>query len=112
MHFKEDLFPFGWHTINSAYLEKGEHNMGLLGRSNSIDKWVASATDQELTDNYNKRRKQWEENGFGGDGRKPREMRIIENEMNKRAGERQQKNPNRNTDPYFHWTDKNRWERD
>ena len=88
--------------------------MGLFGRSkkDGIDKWLSSATDQELDDGYEERRQQWIKDGFGGNGEKTPEMKKIDSEMSKRAAEKWEKDPRRNTDPNFRWTDANRWDKD
>lgn len=74
--------------------------------------WIENASDEELSDGYEERRQEWARTGFGGNGEKTSEMERINSEMNRRAAEKWENNPNRNTDPYFRWTDENRWDRD
>lgn len=77
----------------------------------SFEIWLESASDAELEEGYEKRRKQWIKDGFGGDGEKTYEMKRIDTEISKRSVEKWEKDPRRNTDPHFRWTDANRWDR-
>ncbi len=78
----------------------------------SFETWVENASDEELSDGYEERRQQWIKDGYGGDGEKTPEMKCIDKEISRRAEEEWAKNPNRNTDPNFRWTDANRWDKD
>lgn len=87
--------------------------MGLFGKKkNSFEAWLRSATDQELTDGYKARRLEWLRNGQNGTGIKTPEMQMIDQEMSRRFAEKWAKDPLRNTDPNYRWTDANRWEKD
>ena len=78
----------------------------------SFEIWLESASDAELEEGYEKRRKQWIKDGFGGDGEKTYEMKRIDTEISNRSAEKWEKDPRRITDPNFRWTDANRWDRD
>lgn len=79
---------------------------------NSFEKWLENASDEELADNYEERRKQWVKDGFGGNGEPTPEMKRINKEMSRRSAEKWERDPRRNTDPHFRWTDANRWDKD
>lgn len=79
---------------------------------NSFDNWLENASDSELSDGYEERRQAWVKSGFGGDGEPTREMKSINNEMSRRSAEKWKKDPKRNRDPNFRWTDANRWDKD
>lgn len=87
--------------------------MGLFKSllKNSFDSWLENASDSELSDGYEKRRQDWVNSGFGGNGEPTQEMKKINKEMSKRSSEKWEKDPNRNTDPNFRWTDSNRWDK-
>lgn len=91
-----------------------EGNMGFWGNllKSSFEQWLENASDEELDKGYEERRKQWIKDGFGGNGEKTYEMKRIDSEMSRRATEKWEKDPRRNTDPNFRWTDANRWDRD
>ena len=78
----------------------------------SLEKWIENASDNELDNGYEKRRQKWAKTGFGGNGVKTYEMKMIEREMNKRTEEKWKKDPKRKKDPNFRWTDANRWDKD
>lgn len=87
--------------------------MGLFGKKkNSFRAWLQSATDRELADGYERRRLEWLNNGQNGTGIKTPEMKKIDREMSRRSAEKWAKDPRRNTDPNFRWTDANRWDKD
>lgn len=86
--------------------------MGLFKKKDNLSNWIKSATDEELEDAYEIRRKKWEETGFGGDGEKTPEMKILNEAIGRRYDEKWENDPRRNTDPNFHWTDANRWDND
>lgn len=87
--------------------------MGLFRKNkNSFWAWLQSATDQELADGYESRRLEWLKNGQNGTGIKTPEMQMIDREMSRRSAEKWEKDPRRNTDPNFRWTDVNRWDKD
>lgn len=69
--------------------------MGLFG--NSLDKWIQSATDEELDSGYEKERQKWLKNGCN-DKRYVRspEMEKIDREICKRAAEKRKKDPRNN----------------
>ncbi|MBD5493298.1 MAG: hypothetical protein HDR12_02655 [Lachnospiraceae bacterium] len=75
-----------------------------------LENWLKIASDEELADEYEKRRQQWMKDGFGGNGERTPEMEKIDKEISRRAAEKWENDPRRNTDPNFRWTDKNRWE--
>lgn len=78
----------------------------------AFDKWLETASYEELADNYKERRQQWMKDGFGGNGERTPEMKRIDREMSRRTAEKWEKDPRRNTDPNFRWTDANRWDKD
>ena len=78
----------------------------------AFDKWLETASYEELADNYEERRQQWMKDGFGGNGERTPEMKRINREMSRRTAEKWEKDPRRNTDPNFRWTDANRWDKD
>jgi len=78
----------------------------------AFDKWLETASYEELADNYEERRQQWMKDGFGGNGERTPEMKRIDREMSRRTAEKWEKDPRRNTDPNFRWTDANRWDKD
>lgn len=78
----------------------------------SFDSWVENASDEELENGYEERRQEWARNGYGGDGEKTPEMKIIDKELSKRSAEKWENSPSRSKDPYFRWTDANRWDKD
>ncbi len=89
--------------------------MGLFDKLiNNIrfDNFVITASDEELANEYEKVRQDWIKNGFNDDGSNTEKMNKLNNEMSRRAAEKWEKDPNRNTDPNFRWTDANRWDRD
>ena len=78
--------------------------------SSKFDSFLKNATDQELKDEYEKRRLVWLDNGQDGTGIKTPEMRAIDQEMTRRSAEKWKTDPRRNTDPNYRWTDANRWD--
>lgn len=70
---------------------------------------METASDQELADEYEKRRLAWLKDG--GDKKTP-EMERIDSEMTRRSEGKWKNDPSRNRDPYFRWTDANRWDKD
>ena len=81
-------------------------------KKNSLDSWLTSASDEELSTAYETRRKEWASTGFGGDGEKTPEMKKIDKEMSRRSAEKWKSDPRRNKDPNYRWTDANRWDKD
>lgn len=90
--------------------------MGLLDlfkkKRDDLGDWMKTATDEQLADGYEKRRQEWVKNGFGGNGEKTPDMKRINDEISRRSAEKWKKDPRRNTDPNFRWTDANRWDKD
>lgn len=89
--------------------------MGFLGDlfKSSDDKWMESASHEELSDAYEKERKQWIKDGYNnGTGEKTYRMNRLNDEINKRTAKEWENDPRRNTDPNFRWTDANRWDKD
>ena len=89
--------------------------MGIFGKllKNSFEKWVESATQEELSTAYEKKRQQWIKDGFnGGTGEKTLKMKRLNNEIAKRVAEKWENDPRRNKDPNYRWTDTNRWDKD
>lgn len=81
----------------------------LFKATDTLAEWMGSASDEELADGYEERRQAWLKDG-GGD-RTP-EMLRIDREISRRSAEKWEKDPRRNTDPNFRWTDANRWDKD
>ena len=89
--------------------------MGFLSDlfKSSFEKWVESASHEELSDAYEEERQQWIKDGIcGGTGEKTPKMKRLNTEISKRAAEEWENNPNRNRDPNYRWTDANRWDKD
>ena len=79
----------------------------------AFETWLESASDDELSEGYEKRRQQWIKDGFnGGTGEKTPEMKRIDREMSRRSAEKWENDPRRNRDPNFRWTDANRRDKD
>lgn len=74
-----------------------------------IEKWIDTASDEELENGYEKRRKAWLK---AGGGEKTTEMLRIDREISKQSAKKWEKYPRRNTDPNFRCTDSNRWDKD
>jgi len=87
--------------------------MGFLGNlfKSSFENWLENASDEDLADGYEERRQDWMKTGFGGNGEKTPEMKRIDAEMNKRTAKKWEKDPRRNKDPNYRWTDANRWDK-
>ena len=78
-----------------------------------FEKWAESASEEELSAAYEIGRKKWMREGFnGGTGEKTFKMKKLNEEINKRVAKRWEKDPRRNTDPNYRWTDANRWDKD
>jgi len=84
--------------------------MGLF--KSSLDIFLENASDEELDAAIREKHRQWCANNFGGNGKKTPEMIQMEKEQSRRSAEKWVKNPNRNTDPNYRWTDENRWDKD
>lgn len=80
--------------------------------SNSFESLLGTESDDDLDDEYEERRQQWIKDGYNGNGEITPEMKKIASEMSRRAAEIWEKDPRRNTDPNFRWTDANRWDKD
>ena len=79
----------------------------------AFETWLESASDDELSEGYERRRLQWIKDGFnGGTGEKTPEMKRIDREMRRRSAEKWENDPRRNRDPNFRWTDVKRWDKD
>ena len=75
-----------------------------------VDKFIENGTDEELELDYERRRQEWLSRGQDGTGEKTPEMKRLGSEMSRRSAERWQKDPRRNSDPNYRWTDANRWD--
>ena len=75
-----------------------------------FDKFIENGTDEELELDYERRRQEWLSRGQDGTGEKTPEMKRLDSEMSRRSAERWQKDPRRNSDPNYRWTDTNRWD--
>ena len=86
--------------------------MSVFFRSSNknFNHWLKSASDDELAEKYKYLRQQWAKNGYGGNGEKTPEMKLIDREMSSRAAEKQKSDPHCNRDPNYRWTDSNRWD--
>lgn len=84
----------------------------LLGGESDFENWVKNASDEELEEGYEERRKEWAKNGFGGNGEKTPEMKRIDREISDRMAVKWENDPRRNRDPNYRWTDANRWDKD
>lgn len=79
---------------------------------NEFDGLIENGSDEELSDEYERRRQEWARDGYGGNGEKTPEMKKLDREMSRRFAEKWEKDPRRNRDPSYRWTDANRWDRD
>lgn len=77
-----------------------------------FEKWIEKASYQELADAYEARRLEWLKTGQNGNGEKTYEMKLLDAEMSRRSAEECMRDPRRNTNPNYRWTDANRWEKD
>lgn len=89
--------------------------MGLLNFLSNLlksdfDRFLESASDKELEDAYEERRLEWLKTTKTGE--KTDEMKRLDKEISNRSYEKWKKNPNRNTDPNYRWSDANRWDKD
>ena len=78
----------------------------------AFEKWLESASDEELADGYEERRQQWIKDGCNGNVEKTPEMKKIDAEISRRDAEKRKHDPHRNSDPNYRWTDANRWDKD
>ena len=88
--------------------EWGNEKMGIFFKSN-FQRWLETASDKELSDGYEKRRLAMLK---AGAWEKTPEMKAIDREMCRRSAEKWEKDPRRNRDPNYRWTDENRWDKD
>lgn len=80
--------------------------MGLFGLFKSNKK-------EKLSKSYEKERQKWIAGGFNkGTGEKSAKMKRLDKKLRKCAEKEWKKNPKRNKDPNFRWTDANRWDKD
>ncbi len=89
--------------------------MGILSNifRGGFEKWVETASHEELSEAFEAERKQWIANGFNGGTQKfTPKMRRLNEELSKRSAEEWENNPTRNRDPNYRWTDANRWDKD
>ena len=112
-----------WMKANKDILLKVGASVGiifLLGASTTIlsggekkyNKWLNDVSDDDLSNVYEVLRHNWMSTGYGGNGEKTPEMKTICIEMSKRMSKKCENNPLRNRNPYFRWTDVNRWDKD
>lgn len=89
----------------------GGSDMGFWGDlfKSSFEKWVEEASVEELSEAYEKERKEWIK---GGGGDKTSKMNRLNKEISKRVAEKWENDPRRNKDPNFRWTDEARWDDD
>lgn len=89
-----------------------DNNYTALPES-GFEEWVEDASREELSNAYEKERQQWIKDGYcEGTGEYTPKMKRLNSELNKRDEEEWKKDPKRNTDPHFRWTDANRWDKD
>ena len=69
-------------------------------------------SDEDLEISYEKERQRWMNTGFNGDGSHTKKMNRLNKEISRRSAKKWKKDPRRNTDPNFRWTDANRWDKD
>lgn len=88
--------------------------MGWLSNlfRDELDNLIENGSYEELSDEYERRRQEWVRDGYGGNGEKTPEMKRLDREMSRRSAEEWEKDPRRNRDPNYRWTDANRWDRD
>lgn len=82
------------------------------GESDEFAEQIRNATIDELRADYEQRRQQWVKDGYGGNGEKTPEMKLLDREISRRVAEERENDPRRNRDPNFRWTDANRWDKD
>ena len=80
--------------------------------NSETEKWITSASHEELLDAYEKERQRMIANGYSDSitGRTTPLMDRLNEEMNKHTEKEWENDPRRSKDPNFHWSDKNRWE--
>lgn len=89
--------------------------MGLFSNllKNEFEKWVEGASYEELSKPYEEERQKWIREEYNkGTGEKTAKMKYLDFEINKRVSEKCKKDPRRNKNPNFRWTDANRWDKD
>lgn len=80
--------------------------MGLFGLFNVKRK-------EKLSNAYEDERQKWIKGGYNkGTGEKSAKMKRLDKKLSKISAREWKKNPNRNKDPNFRWTDANRWDKD
>lgn len=84
----------------------------LSAGKDALEEWMKTASDSELAEEYERRRQEWMKTGFNGNGEKTPEMEKLNREMSRRSAEKWEKDPRRNRDPNYRWTDANRWDKD
>ena len=77
-----------------------------------FDNFVDDASYKELSNAYEKERKEWVKNGFNRDGTKTEKMKKLDNAISERVAKEWKKDPRRNKNYNFHWTDASRWDKD
>lgn len=88
--------------------------MGLFGEllgkvfTDKFEKWMKSATYEELDAAYEKRRIE----DFMKIGEKTFDMKRLEREMAKRTAQKGDKDRKKSVKTNYHWTDANRWDKD
>ena len=91
-----------WEQLKKRVSYASSHNSNPLKK---FEEWAKIARKDELSAELEKNRQRWLKTGDYG----PTEE-ILKSEMLKRLEEEALKNPFRNTNPNWRWTDKNRWE--
>lgn len=74
-----------------------------------FEDFILNASDEELSEAYEESRQEWLR--LSG-GRRTDKMIMLSKELSRRSAEAWENDPRRSKDPNFHWTDKNRWEKD
>ena len=101
--------------MTSAILAVGTVAAVLSTRSGDNDElgmWLESASDEELSNTYQEKRREHIQNRFPNNEPRSLEMERISSELSRRSAEKWENNPHRNTDPNYRWTDAARWDRD
>lgn len=85
--------------------------MGILENlfGNTLSYIIKYGSDDQLADEYEKRRQAWLDDPNNNNVKTP-EMQRLDREISRRSAEKWKNDPRRNTDSDYRWTDANRWE--
>ena len=108
VNWKKVLITSGVLALGTFIAIRSKHNEG----EDELGAWLESASDDELSNAYEEKRQEHIKNGFPNNEPRSPEMERINSEISRRAEEKWESDPRRNTDPNYRWTDEARWDRD